>query len=314
MPGPPRRPSEPSRRFPLRRAGDLSRHSAEPPHCGRPPRGGESGRCAASAGARGLGDEPAGPSAAGRGRAFPGAGGDLQGGPPDARRRTAAGGEPTAASARRHALPYGRRVGARSRTAGGRHGAARYRTDPSRRTRAPGRRRAVVEGPAREGAGARGRIRRSPLDAAPTGPAQTRRPARKKPKAPKQRPGREAARRRDLEHARTAAGEADAEVVRCERALAAAQSAQRTATEEDEEAAEHVRRLEHDLQAARQPQRETGEARRRHRKPVRRSRPQSAPCARRAGRRSGPAVSSGVWRRAASRSAVRRRQGPAPGA
>ncbi|WP_405851882.1 hypothetical protein OG361_04090 [Streptomyces sp. NBC_00090] len=78
------------------------------------------------------------------------------------------------------------------------------------------------------------------------------RPAPVEQPGPKKKPGREAARLRDLERARTTAEEADAEVGRRERELAKARDAQESADGKREEAAERVRRMEHELQGARQ--------------------------------------------------------------
>ncbi len=78
------------------------------------------------------------------------------------------------------------------------------------------------------------------------------RPAPAKKPATQEKRGREDEQRiRDLERARTAVEEADAEVARRERELGEAQQAQQTAAAKAEEAAEQVRRLEHELQEAR---------------------------------------------------------------
>ncbi|WP_435059752.1 hypothetical protein [Streptomyces sp. bgisy060] len=78
------------------------------------------------------------------------------------------------------------------------------------------------------------------------------RPAPAKKPAPKEKRGREDEQRlRDLERARTAAEEADAEVAQRERELGEVQQEQQIAAAKAEEAAEQVRRLEHDLQEAR---------------------------------------------------------------
>ncbi|WP_406055907.1 hypothetical protein OG462_08170 [Streptomyces sp. NBC_01077] len=71
--------------------------------------------------------------------------------------------------------------------------------------------------------------------------------------------GDESARRlRDLEHARTTAEEADAEVGRREQGLAEAKEARQAAAEEAERAAERVRSLEGELRDARQTKQQTG--------------------------------------------------------
>ncbi|WP_328945935.1 hypothetical protein OG259_35340 [Streptomyces sp. NBC_00250] len=83
------------------------------------------------------------------------------------------------------------------------------------------------------------------------------------PPAPKQKPGRgesDARRLRDLERARTAAEQAEAEVVRRERELAEAREARRAAGETAGEAADRVRTLQTDLREARQAERETAAA------------------------------------------------------
>lgn len=64
---------------------------------------------------------------------------------------------------------------------------------------------------------------------------------------------------RDLDRARAAAADADAAAARCEQELAEAQQVHQAAAAEAEEAGERVRRLEHDLQAARQRKQQTSE-------------------------------------------------------
>ncbi|MFH8712804.1 hypothetical protein [Streptomyces zaomyceticus] len=89
-------------------------------------------------------------------------------------------------------------------------------------------------------------------------------------KKPGKKPGKEsgvksgrdedARRRRDLERARTTAGEAEAEAVRRERELAEARDARRVAGQEAEATAERVRGLEHELRETRQAKQEAGTA------------------------------------------------------
>ncbi|MGA5192702.1 hypothetical protein [Streptomyces exfoliatus] len=88
-------------------------------------------------------------------------------------------------------------------------------------------------------------------EAAPARPLPAEKPA------PKGKPGREAARRlRDLERARTAAEDADAEVARREQALGEAREAEEAVAAQAEEAADRVHRLEHELREARQAKHE----------------------------------------------------------
>ncbi|MFE7582330.1 hypothetical protein ACFU5Y_12335 [Streptomyces gardneri] len=90
-----------------------------------------------------------------------------------------------------------------------------------------------------------------PARPAPAKPAPAK-PAPVKPAAPKkERAGARERRLRDLEWARTAAEEAEAEVGRCERALGEARDALEAAGGQAEEEAGRVRRLEHELQEAR---------------------------------------------------------------
>ncbi|MFJ9822850.1 hypothetical protein ACIRSU_00570 [Streptomyces sp. NPDC101160] len=84
-------------------------------------------------------------------------------------------------------------------------------------------------------------------------PAHAATPATQPTPKPKEKPSRaEEQRLRDLERARTAVAEADADVVRHERELGEAHQAQRAAAAKAKEVAEQVRRLEHELQEARQ--------------------------------------------------------------
>ncbi|MFE5711498.1 hypothetical protein ACFQ7J_11860 [Streptomyces sp. NPDC056501] len=78
--------------------------------------------------------------------------------------------------------------------------------------------------------------------------------------APKKKPGREAARLRDLKRARTTVREADAEVGRRERELGKARDAQETAEGKVGETVERARRLERELQGAQQAKTETAAA------------------------------------------------------
>ncbi|MEV6248871.1 hypothetical protein AB0M38_22090 [Streptomyces sp. NPDC051742] len=89
-------------------------------------------------------------------------------------------------------------------------------------------------------------------EAAPARPAPAEEPA---PKS-KSKPGREGARLRDLERARTAAQAADAEVERREQALGEARQVHEDAAAKAEEAGERVHGLQSELQDARQAQRE----------------------------------------------------------
>ncbi|MFC9243886.1 hypothetical protein ACFT7S_07495 [Streptomyces sp. NPDC057136] len=85
-------------------------------------------------------------------------------------------------------------------------------------------------------------------------------PASAEQPAPKKKPGREAARRHNLERARATAEEADAKVAGHEQELGEARDAQESAGGRAEEATERVRHLERELQAARQAKAETGAA------------------------------------------------------
>ncbi|WP_327160703.1 hypothetical protein [Streptomyces zaomyceticus] len=107
-----------------------------------------------------------------------------------------------------------------------------------------------------------------PSTAEPSPPASS--PEEKRKSDPGKKPGKEsgvksgrdedARRRRDLERARTAAGEAEAEAVRRERELAEARDARRVAGQEAEATAERVRGLEHELRETRQAKQEAGTA------------------------------------------------------
>ncbi|WP_328486164.1 hypothetical protein [Streptomyces zaomyceticus] len=70
----------------------------------------------------------------------------------------------------------------------------------------------------------------------------------------------DARRRRELERARTIAGDAEAEAGRRERELAEARDTRRAAAEKAEATAERVRGLEHELREARQAKQEAGAA------------------------------------------------------
>ncbi|WP_406134095.1 hypothetical protein [Streptomyces zaomyceticus] len=107
-----------------------------------------------------------------------------------------------------------------------------------------------------------------PSTAEPSPPESS--PEEKRKSDPGKKPGKEsgvksgrdedARRRRDLERARTTAGEAEAEAVRRERELAEARDARRVAGQEAEATAERVRGLEHELRETRQAKQEAGTA------------------------------------------------------
>ncbi|MEU2244647.1 hypothetical protein ABZ572_35240 [Streptomyces sp. NPDC018338] len=112
----------------------------------------------------------------------------------------------------------------------------------------------------------KGRLVKTPeaaVDFATIAPAKA--PAHSAPAdqpAPTKKPGRKAARLRDLdlERARTAAKEADAEVGRREQELGKARDAQETADGKAGETAERARRLERELQGAQRAKTETAAA------------------------------------------------------
>ncbi|MET9728520.1 hypothetical protein [Streptomyces zaomyceticus] len=90
-------------------------------------------------------------------------------------------------------------------------------------------------------------------------------PGKKSAKEPgksgvKSGPAEDARRRRELERARTTAGDAEAEAGRRERELAEARDTRRAAAEKAEATAERVRGLEHELREARQAKQEAGAA------------------------------------------------------
>lgn len=98
----------------------------------------------------------------------------------------------------------------------------------------------------------------APAQAPDKKPPQKQKQEQKREQKQEQKQGRaEEERLRDLERARTAASEADARVALAEQSLAEAREARQSSATAAEDASEQARRLEHELQAARQRTQQT---------------------------------------------------------